>query len=1271
MMYKILLGCFLYSTYCGALPTAIVSSDMPTISLSIPDEPITAAPEQEVQPAQALLPSAAQGRETTVPNQFSWEITGKSSLPNSIYANSSILNTASVTEPHVIVGFKNDTQIEPAYQLSIMYSIPNGFYSIYIVKQGTNGLLGNCNITQTTFPLIWNALEQWRNGQETSFVFSYLQGTITLCISDIFAWSWSDTTPLQNINSIALSSIQNPIQFTPLIANSGAPSAAAANTSQYIPFNSANPLTLTFKSDSLPSTIRCAFYKQGGEGPQYILTLDTTNGTVTTVTHTKQPTNTSALLNSNGSYSLQSALTPSAQQTYFLTYTPSTQGAIIAFGLIATSGNQQAPQTLMYWRNPLASEQPCNVIELNSSSALNTITLNNQVGSVQINPPVISPLDIQNQGTNYTITGMNNSAAYKDQSGAWLYPLSFPQADSGAITFTAQITNTLKVENNGIVVLFGAQATGRPVYGVSLEPDTDQPRHFGAVATRARMRVFSFNTAGKPEYFPSIVTIPAHTIGRQYQLIYKKTNNAATITLCQVSNNSPTVLGSVSIDNAVSNITTATLSSACTTVQYTNVSVGAAPQQLTLASSGSPSAAFNLNTLTTVALTEADSFNFNWNHSALQQIVDLTNGFSVQATVALNGAEGDKTIAIGLSPSPVDVANKFYFNTGGSTTTTAFSGATQLILMTIQQNALQFMRFLPSPAGTTSANVSQKVVQTSLPSSTFTLWINYVKSATTYTASLGINSAVGTNPLFSWTDSRSGGSPELAKFCFGTWGSAVTFSGIQVNPVTQLAADTLTNDTIPSTPGTDSTTSTATPGVTPGTVTKTVTDTTTTYNWAIGQSSINPNGIIDSKAGGMLTALVQINSVPTNNTANIMVGLTSNTASTASAQSNGVPLFPSAEYNIQLQATAATGSVGLRAATTTGHSPYDGAKSVEGFKPLMQKATGASATAPYSTNLLWVRYTPSANARLFEAGLLPETASAESAKTAPALWSYTETPVASTKNPIQYMSINSLLTGVTITQVTVTPFASTATTSGETEAITIDGTIDSNNQPITTQWTNTAALRQIAPNSTHKITTQGANMTSRAVIAFQRPSVAATTTTPAVAAPATALFKIVLTGSGCAIYDENNVKQAETTQASDGGLSPSGTNYWFSITNGTLNFGGYAANLSMLTTPYVSWKNDILSGTTLWTMVTGTTSDASIVYIGSTGSSSATAINRSTLPAIVRGSAAEHNSGFRGIGATPAAGTSTAQGTNTPLSSQEQDQARYRLNRRRSAQSAA
>jgi hypothetical protein len=1121
----------------------------------------------------------------------------------------SILATPDNTtlEPHIVITLQQGNPKINFFEIHIAYSSVEKKYSVFGVKPNVANTIGTYNIQKFATESVWEALEKWRTGIVQKLSGSYSQGTILLSIGGHPLWLWSETSFAEKLSEITIHALESPNQFMTVTKSATIP-IVEKNSSRYVPFAANTHMLFTFKSATLPETFNCSLYKNVSEKAQYSLNFESKNNIQTTLTHRAQPTIKSNIPTSNGSYTVSPTIPVAPIQQYFIYYSPSKTGTLIALGILNDAGE---PQTLLYWQNPVQDEPACTYLSLTSSVALDALA----ISSLPFTPPIPAPLGLIKENDVYTAAGLNLAAAYKNNSTEWAHSFAFPNTDDGEISFDINPLTPETVSDSGAVVLVGTQALGQPLYGVILEPET---------ITRTRIRIFSLAT-GVPIYAPSSAILDGHTLGGRYHIAYKKVNSSqATITVNHSSGATKKLLTTLTLENVNSGICCATLSSKSRRIAYHNVSM------LSSSSAGSQQTGggiISLDALSVITRTAADPLDFNWNHSALQQVVDLTKGITLQTNVQWSPSQtGDKTIVVGLSPATVDPTKKYFFNDGIA----RFIGATQLVTITLKPTTIIFRQFLPTPEGTNSATASQSVIEKSVSEAACNLWISYAKQESTYTVSIGLNTPLGEAPLFSWNDTRTTGAADFAKIGLSSWTTALSYNSIKIAPYTPPVITTITTP--------------AAPAVTaaPNSLIRTKTESKLEYLWALGKTAQNPNGIINQQHGGILTADVQITDRDALNTATIMIGLTSEINSILTARSSGVEIFKGAEYNIQIQSTPENGFVSLRRAVTSGDSPYDGADTVSPFKKLTEKT---NPTGDWPVYKIWLRYTPRLTSRLFEIGLNDLTDSTKASDYTQPLWSYTESNVATTRKPLQYIGISSWNTGCIIKNIQIiATSAAPKTTTPELPAD--DGTITGTNLPQDGQWT--TALITMRPNTIHKFATFGTE-TSRAVLAFSK-----TTTTPRSIG-----FRIVLTPQEAIVYEGTSTVPLVSSTNKQGSLSSDGASYWVQITNGTLSFGGYAQDGALIQAPYLTWSHDMLKGSNTWFATTGATSNASITYLNGTIIQS-TATGTPALPAIIRTSAGSRLPQRP----RPSAATTTSPRSSALLTSAELENQRYRINKK-------
>jgi len=622
---------------------------------------------------------------------------------------------------------------------------------------------------------------------------------------------------------------------------------------------------------------------------------------------------------------------------------------------------------------------------------------------------------------------------------------------------------------------------------------------------------------------------------------------------------------------------------------------------------------------------------FYWNDSALQQQgFDATQGFSFECDIALNSDAGDKVLAIGLSPNPVNTtSNVFQFSSGG-VSSSGFAGATLLILMNVNQSGVTCRQLLPAPQGTTSPTVSTLTSTQNVTGQTGHLWLTCTPNTTSssQTISIGFGAAPGTNQLFSWSTSTAQG--RLAKIAVGTGGSPLTYANIKIGAYTVAPATDNTNaapvTTAPAT--TDAaaasavTTSTITAPAAPNTINATASS-PLAYSWTIGQTTSNPQATLDPNGGGYLTALCTITKLvdPLHPAATIVVGFSANPASSdAYHDANGNALFAGAQYNIQFAAANGTGNIYVIKPTSSARD-FTGIGSVPALN-------GLTSGTSFSTHKLWVRYLPTANGRQFTAGILPASSNDDITSSAVTpQWTWTDSTTSGAPG-LTAASICSWGTNCTLSQITVvaTPPSTTtqnASSASNSAVVTYDGTLGSNNIPSDSQWATSPWSIKTA--TTGRLSIAGTAQ-SRAVLAF-----CASQTTFG-----TLLLRALIDANGITLLDANNTTLAKSATPATGGITTAATTYWIRFTGGAFSMGTITGSNALPSAPIVEWTSATLSGVSPVYFTYGATSGATVSYLGSSidaqstlTSAPAATVNRyarNAAPASANSSNASNNS---------------------------------------------
>ncbi len=628
------------------------------------------------------------------------------------------------------------------------------------------------------------------------------------------------------------------------------------------------------------------------------------------------------------------------------------------------------------------------------------------------------------------------------------------------------------------------------------------------------------------------------------------------------------------------------------------------------------------------------SLSFKWGTTALNKVINSATGFSMHCSFDLTDnvdIQGtplpSATLAIGLAPSTVDTTVHHQFDATVPVTTngvtsyktvslTGFAGAAQLFLISIvptpntpNSNDITITQFLPSVNGANSQWVNQTVVSRAAPDGKIhSLWLSSAQTNTTQTITIGVDSDLNTNPLYTWNTTKT---PLFEQTCMSGWATTVIYKDIQIKPYT---------DAIP------------------------------TYNWDLTKSSGNTTGTLDPKGGGYLTAKVTVNELSSRNTATFMVGFTSDPTSSVAAQDNGNKIFTGAEYNIQIQATSPGNGqpygpayVSIRRPTSLitpsipagSDSPYDGSLGEPqliiptppalAFHSLAQSTTTSTpgSTPSYTTAKLWVRYTPtiptipattgspSGISRTFDVGIMDPNDTKSDINSLPPLWSWTETNVDPSRKPLQNVSLSAWGNTATINEINlvqnpqgtnITPMPNTPTTPNATNTgventgtpttstptsagqLILNGINTSANLPAASQWD---LATQISPGTQHKFTITGGDPNAYAVFAFSQngPYTSATMNPNAVSAHPI-LFTIIVSSSGIILNANGQLIASSLT----GGLLPTPVPYWIQADNSCFRIGGYASdNITPLITPYIQYP-DAATLASIQAATNGTTS---------------------------------------------------------------------------------
>ena len=1196
-----------------------------------------------------LAPIVLQGATniTTVPGNYTWSSALQSTVPGFLALDFTATNGPVVSEaPSLMIALSEQSTTLPAYTVTLSYTKATDAYALFATKRGGSTPLQTRTITATDQPAIRAYLDAWRNGSPQSFSLLYNEGALLLLCQNVPLWSWHDDSPIPQVCRASFSSSPAPQTCNVITCSSTLPAIVSANTSLRIPVSAA-PTIITFKSTALPSSINSDLFAfASDQEATYSLIFDTTNGIHTQLTHKVPGTAQSAIPTTSGSYDATSTLMPAALQTYFIAIAPRNGETLIAFGLIADNAS---PQTLLSWCNQKSSNESIQFCALRANVACSDPKVMRLSFDI---PSLTSPLGLTKNGDTYTAVGLNQNAAYQRSETTWQEAFPFPAADNALIECDLTLTDEGKVAQNGAVILFGTQAQGQAMYGLVMEPAAEANALYGSSATRARFRLISMaggvsTTLGDP------VTIDSHTLKGTYQIAYEASGTGnATVTISQGSGSAKRMLAALPINGATSGIRFATLSAQRAAVLYRSITITtptkeatantstttAATTAITQAAAADPfdSITDSFDTLTrNKAKDSAFALAFNWNHSALQQVVDQTNGFSLEANLQFRETASERTIVIGLAPNSIDQSKCYHFSIGGQQVDAAFAGATQLIILSLNQDGLICMRSLPSPQGTSSPIVSQKRIAQTFKGASHTFWLTYRKTAETQSVAIGIDSAVGENPLFDWSDTRTSSTADYAKIGLSSWWQTdVAYRSIVFKSLESTAAQPTVAQTATTT--------------TPNTLTRTPDATdpygwNLKYDWSLGKKEQNTAGTFDASYGGSISALVQVVAPDKDQKATFMIGFTSDPAAPQKIQENGQPAFPGALYNIQLQAKNDNGYISLRRPTTSTSSPFEAATFATPLTTLLTKESGATT---YPIKKVWARYTPSTGQRLFEAGLVAADDTRAIADITEVLWTWTETGIANDQAPLLYAAISSWDTACSISNITVTKAKASTTTTPAQTVQTATGTLSASGLPIESQWTLSAFA--IKPGTAHTLTISGTDA-DQVVIAFS-PNAPASTGT---------LCTALITKTGITLRDAQGKTVGTSAQ---GSISSTSASYIIRANTSTISIS-LKGSTAATETPLVSWTNDVLkTATDCWYAAYGFSETAIASYEGGIISTTTGTIGNAAVAPVIR-------STRPGSERTPLT-TRAAASHATVLSSAELAQQQYRVNRATTALTA-
>ncbi len=1193
LTYSLLLASsMVWATPEATAPTETVTEQTPTAPTATSTESTPTAPVTNVTTTTAPDPATVQSTQptttgeysiTTTPGNYVWPTQLQVTTPNILFIKTTLKNGPTpAPAPYAVIALSQSNNDSPAYAINIAYQPATGQnptpkYTFSVIKRGQGTMPGSTTDITAAWQTAWSYLEEWRTGIEKTFMITYLNGAITVSTNQHAIWYWQDTTPSADITRVSLSSATTPLQYSRTTVTN----ALTANTASTLTLNKTTPTIVTFRTTELPSTMTYQLLSNATNTlPTYEVTFSTVGGCYTRIAHRSSPT-TSDLLTSNGTYEINSPVVPAPVQTYFFSYVPSTlNGGTVSFGII----NDSAIIPLLSWTAPQASETPLELLTITTSS--NTSTFNTT--ATALNQPSFAPLGLTKSGTSYVSRGLAKAVAYSNATDmTWQDSIALSQADNGYIQFDLQLTNQQNANGNGAVILLGTQAQGQPLYGVLLEPDTDQPRALNAPATRARFRVFTL-AQGTLTYLPSEALVNGHQLSGSYKVSYVKNGTDGLITIEKIDSRGSLVLAKLSIPNVVSGIAHAAVSSDRESTTYTNIQT--APAQ-----TAGP-------TIGTIVRTVDNPFDFNWNDSSLQRAINTDAGFTFESTITFSENSSYKTVVLGFGGATINPDDCCRFNIQNRVFT-GFNGAKIIALITVNQETTDITLYRASVNNQTSIILAHNTTTTTPQSYPTKLWCAYANTdADTESISIGLGTDVYTQPLYTWnnTKTQSGSNfvkNNFKKIALSSWTTGVTYRNITLSPYSPPAQNTPPAPVVETTP----------PVVAaPNTLTRAI-NAPLTYDWTLTKTTEFPNGVVLDATGGYLSALVKINSVdPATSIATIMIGLSSDTAKTTGMRANNITTFLGADYNIQLQTTQqsfAPGFICIKKPATTNDSPEIGAQPVPELQQLLRSTPG---TTTYATHKIWARYTPYNNNLYFDVGIVPATDTTDINLLEP-LYSYVEPISGENSAPLKAITISSWSTSVEITNIM-------AKSNGSTPPY--NGTLVSQAFPLKSQWnlnTTPPTCYEIKPETIHQFAITGtANDT--VVLALCK-----NTTEPATLITTNPIYRLIITPTGIKLVDPAG---AEKKASTEGGLLTSATPapnglYWITANKTTISIGGYKASDNSLIT-YLSWGDSTLGDAKSWYITSGKTETSTVEYKSAeqiqttptTGVSSAPRINR-------------------------------------------------------------
>jgi hypothetical protein len=1132
---------------------------------------------------------------TTIPDKFNWNSTLQTTTANKLILKTTIQNgPTQAANPWAMLALGDMSHDAPAYTINIAYQSNNTKYVISVIKRNQGFMTQILNIDASSNLAAWNYLETWRTGTPQRFTLNYTNGMMLLIADSFVLWSWQDSDAIDGITRATVASSAMPLIYTNTTVSSSITSLAP-NTIEFLPMNNQTTLYTFQTNDAVPQTITFKLYTDPTTFARYELVFDSSNGCYTKLIQRTTPTS-SDILTSTGSYEINAPAIPATTQTYFLNYSSALGGPTITFGLYTDSNNTT---TLLSWTGSQGNNAAISLCSLACSSQLTNITNS----AIMVRASNIPPLGLNKKGTTYTASGLAYSAAYVKGSTTWDSFCTLPQTDAGSIRCDIQLSNSQSIAANGAVFLFGTQPQGQPLYGITIEPDSDAGRLFNSSSTRARFRVFTF-TQGVMQYLANEVTVDGHQIGGTYRINYEKgTGPDATISIETINNNSAQGIATLTIPNASTGVKFVTLSSNRALVTYSNVVTEDLP--------ASNTAVAGLNTIVRTPLNGLD---FNWDHSTLQRVINTTPGFTFESQITFDAATTNRTLVFGFSGATVDTINDICRFNIDNKIVTGFAGAKIIMLVTFSATTIDIALYNESVNNATSAILDQTQITQTLNSQTAKLWIAYANTdATTESISIGINTDTYKAPIYTWNNSQKKSGSLFAKNNFkkialSSWATGVSYSAINLSSYEAPIDKTPPAVTTPA-------------NTTPNALSRGLKD-PLIYDWTLTKTATNPTGTLSAENGGYVTCLVKINGIdPSSGYATFMIGLSNNTTKTTGLQIDTQVGFVGADYNIQIQAvrSAATGFICVKRPNGANAPTEENPQEINELKKLI---TSASGTTTFNSYKLWLRYTPQKGFRYFDFGIT-EANDTSDVNTLTPLYSFVEgIDEANPLPPLNNISITTWGTSADITQIAATQNSAGAVADPgaadiNRSLITYDGTLSSKNEPAESQWNQSATpptCFQVDPYTVHQFAANGPSGSS-IVLALKKNRASAPKCD----------YRFIITETDITLYENDTIVannktapliplQVATADGKKSTTTP--TLYWLKANNQTISLGGYEKNNGTTETPaYITYTNTALNDAVKWFLTSGATTKATFTYKSGTiikqaGGSLAPTINR-------------------------------------------------------------